>query len=262
MARSDPHETETLIRYAEDALSAEERAQIDAHLLLCEPCREYLTFMREFNAGLRSAKPQESGPNEPHPDASLIVALASDALDQAAAREVRAHLVFCDECSDEFFLLQRFAREQEVAAPWRRRIEQLGETLLDLGKSYGVGAVLGPFRIVAETPAFALRGGAAVDKTSKSIEVKIGENTYGVEFHVSQDGRIFCDIAGFRTPVKSPVEANMFSEGGEKLAATRTDKFGNGRIALPPDGPPSDCWLLTLACGAAEQQILFRAPQP
>ena len=39
MTRFDPHETETLIRYAEDTLSADERAITDEHLQLCETCR-------------------------------------------------------------------------------------------------------------------------------------------------------------------------------------------------------------------------------
>ena len=255
------HEAENLIRYIENDLSPDERSATERHLLVCEPCRDFLSFVREFNDSLRSAKPESPGPDEPHPDPSLIVALAAEELDETIAQEVRAHLLFCEDCSDEFTLIELVAREG-VETSWRQRIQQLWERMLILGKSYGIGTMLGPLRILTEAPAFAMRGGSTADIMAKSVEVTVGENAYGVQFHMSADRTVTCDIAGFRTPVKSPLEIAIVDESGEKVAASKTDTFGNGRISIPQGGDPTGFWLLMLSCGAAEEEILFRASEP
>lgn len=71
---SDPNADDLMCRelvelvndYLGEALSAEERARFDRHLLGCPPCTEYLAQMRatiESTRGLRAAssEPLESG---------------------------------------------------------------------------------------------------------------------------------------------------------------------------------------------------------
>jgi hypothetical protein len=258
MAGSEPHEIEKLVRYAEGALPAEERTATTRHLEDCASCREFLSFVDDFNGALRDAKPSRQDPDEPCPDSSLIIALEADELDQLAAEQVRAHLLFCSTCLEEFFLLRRLAREEAEAAPFRQQIEKLKEFLLDLGRAYGVGALLGPFRIIAETPAFALRSGAAPDRTSKTVEVTIGGNSYGVELAVSSEGIVSCSVAGFRTPVKTPLNIVIRSDSCEELVSARTDNFGNVKCTIPRGQVPAELYLLTLELGGSEQDLLFR----
>jgi hypothetical protein len=259
MALPEIHEIETLVRYAEHAVSVEERAAAERHLLGCAACREFLSFVEDFNATVRSAKPQAESQDEPCPDSSLIIALEADELDEATARQVRAHLLFCRTCLEEFFLLRRLA-EQEAEAPasWQQRFEKLKEYLLDFGKTYGIGTLLGPFRIIAETPAFALRGGAAPDRTSKTVEVTVGGNTYGVELAISSEGLVSCSVAGFQTPVKAPLSIVVRSESGEELVSARTDNFGNAK-AIFPHVPARGWYVLRLELGGDGQDLLFCA---
>lgn len=253
------HEIEKLVRYAEGALPAEERTATDRHLQGCASCREFLSFVEDFNGALRDAKPSQQDPDESCPDSSLIIALEAGELDRQTAEQVRAHLLFCNTCLEEFFLLRRLAREEGEAAPFRKQIEKLREFLLDLGRTYGVGALLGPFRIIAETPAFAMRGGTTTDKISKAVEVAIGGNTYGIELAVSSAGVVSCGVAGFRTPVKAPLNLVIRGESGEELVSTRTDNFGNAKCTIPPGRAPAGLYLLTLELGGGGgQDLLFR----
>jgi hypothetical protein len=256
------HDTERLVRYAEGTLSFNERGAAEQHLGDCAACRDFVSFVQDFNSALVAAKPDGDGPDEPCPDSSLIIALDADELDDETARQIRAHLLFCRACLEEFFLLWRLGQEEGSAfVSWLPQFEKLKERILDLGVTYGVGTLLGPLRIAAEAPAFAMRGGPDAGEASKSVEVKVGENTYGLEFHASTDA-VSCDIVGFQTMLQSPLEVTIFSESGAKVASTHTDKFGNVRISAPRNRSASGMWLLSLACGGAERQILFRVPEP
>ena len=107
MARSEAHAPEQLTRYAFGDLSGKEQEKLERHLRTCTPCQEYLSFVQEFNAGLREAKPQRPLPGEPCPDPSLLIALDADELDDETAHHVRAHMLFCEGCRKEYTALER-----------------------------------------------------------------------------------------------------------------------------------------------------------
>lgn len=258
---SEPHETETLIRYAEIALTAEERSAAERHLSHCEACREYLTFVGDFNDALRSANPADTRANEPHPDSSLIIALAEEELDEPTAENVRDHLLFCDECADEFSLLEGIAQEEAASAPWRKFIEQLRRTMVDLWKSYGVGAVLGPFTLLAETPALTVRGGEKTAGTFKVLEVSVGGNLYSLELSSPGDGSLSCDMAGVNTQSREPLTIMVRSESGKPIASAKSDDFGNARLAIPTQHPSMDLYVLSLELKAVEQHLLISVPK-
>jgi hypothetical protein len=258
MADFEIHEAQNLIRYTEGALPAEERTATEAHLETCASCRDFVSFVRDFNANLRDVKRQTQVAGEPCPDSSLIIALEANELDERTAAQVRAHMLFCDGCLEEFFLLRRLAGEPaEAPASERQPFEKLKGYLLDFGKKYGIGALLGPFKIIAETPAFALRGAAVPDRTSKTIEVTIGGNTYGVELAVSSEGLVSCSVAGFRTPMKTSLTIVIRGEAGEELVSARTDSFGNAKTVLSRARARGGWYVLRFELGDEAQELLL-----
>lgn len=114
MARSEPHEPEKLTRYALGDLQGKERTDVDRHLRTCVPCREFLSFVQDFNAGLKKAQPQTPLPGEPCPDSVLLVGLAGGHLDEVTTQHVRAHILFCERCSEEYEALKQMQQPKVV----------------------------------------------------------------------------------------------------------------------------------------------------
>ncbi len=109
MDRSGPteHDPEMLTRYAFGDLSGEERAVFEQHLRSCPQCQEFLSFIQDFNSGLREAKPREPLPGEPCPDPALLDALLEDDLDDETAQHVRVHMLFCKACAKDYQALSK-----------------------------------------------------------------------------------------------------------------------------------------------------------
>jgi anti-sigma factor RsiW len=53
---------ELVTDYAEDALSAEDRARFDAHLSICEGCRNYVEQLQTTVATVGRLRPQDLSP--------------------------------------------------------------------------------------------------------------------------------------------------------------------------------------------------------
>jgi hypothetical protein len=107
MVGSQPHEEEKLLRYVGGGLPENEQAAIEEHLASCEACRQFVSFVQDFDAVLQEAKPVFPSPGEACPDASLIVDLEAGQLDEETAQHLRAHLLFCRHCLEEYFALRR-----------------------------------------------------------------------------------------------------------------------------------------------------------
>lgn len=107
MGQQRAHEPEKLTRYAFGDLSEKEREKLERHLRTCGPCQEFVSFVRDFNAGLHEARPKEPLPGEPCPDRSLLIDLEEGELDDKTAEHVRAHMLFCRDCRGEFEALAR-----------------------------------------------------------------------------------------------------------------------------------------------------------
>src|SRR5690348_1152638 len=95
------HNSEKLISYIYNELSPNEMTAIEEHLSTCRRCREFLTFAREFHAQLTKID-LRTPEKEVCPDVSLIVALVEGTLDKRTAQHVRAHLLHCTDCMEEF----------------------------------------------------------------------------------------------------------------------------------------------------------------
>ena len=107
MVRLRAHEREKLTRYALGGLEGQERESLEQHIHSCAPCQEFLTFLQEFNYGLREAKPQGPLPGEPCPDPVLLDALQDEKLDNETAQHVRVHMLYCENCREDYQALDR-----------------------------------------------------------------------------------------------------------------------------------------------------------
>jgi hypothetical protein len=261
------HDEEDIFRYLSGHLSPSDHDRIEAHLKACPECSDMVTFVNDFNSTLKAMSSDELRPDSPCPNADTIATFVYGELDESAAQAVRQHTIFCKECLEEVFLLRRAAEAagiktisepSEGAARWRNVLEKAKAFIVDMGKTYGLDTIIGPARIVAEQPVFAMRGAQPSMGAGKVLEVAVGENTYSVEVKVNEDGTLSCDIAGVRTPVKEPLTVTAQSEAGDELLSVQTDQHGNTHFAVPVAEDPQALLLLTFKLKDREEQFLIR----
>jgi len=257
MARPEPHEPEKLTRYACGNLSLEEQGKLEKHIRGCAPCRDYVSFVREFNAGVREAKPPKPTADEPCPDTALLVDLEAGELDERTASHVRAHLLFCGDCREIFYALRRSTRK----ATWQDVVEKLKGVVVDLSKRYGPGALIGSVKIVSEQFALARRGEGAAEALTKAFELAVGENNYNVEVRFSADGALHCSVAGYKPPVWAPLQVAVCTEAGDEVFCVQTDKQGNTQFDLGPDAVPDGVYMFVLTLGDDESYLPLRVPK-
>lgn len=264
------HNQDDIFRYLSGDLPDSENDRVVAHLNECRECSDLLAFVRDFNSNLKAMPPEDLKPDTPCPDSNTIAAFAADELDKSSAQLVRQHTIFCRGCFEEVFLLRRAAKaagirtipgSSEAAAVWGEIFVKAREFVIDMGKTYGLGMVIGSARIMAEQPVPAMRGSQAPRAVSKVLEVAIGENTYSVEVKVDEGGSLSCDIAGIHTPAKEPLRVSVHSERGEELPSTESDKSGNCRFAVPSASGLNDFLIFSFALKEAEQSFLVCFPE-
>src|SRR5216683_6896446 len=96
-----------ILRYREGDLDEEKKRSVDKHIQECAECREYLAFVDDVQAGLQELTPEELVGMQTHLEPELIYDYEQGKLDDKSARELRAHMVFCDTCTDELYALRR-----------------------------------------------------------------------------------------------------------------------------------------------------------
>jgi hypothetical protein len=257
MGISDRHPKDDLLRYLDGAMEGEEKRALEEHLTGCAECREYISFVKGFNQDLAGLSKEEFTSHEPCPDSWTLVAYEAGKVDEETARHLRAHLLFCDECAKEFYALRRVSQEES----WRMLIERLKQFVIDLARSYGPGAMVGPVRIVAEQPAFALRAAKDQQACSKVLEVSLGDNAYSIELTLSGAGSLSCDIAAFRSPVRAPLDVSVRRESGEEIMSTRSDDSGKCHFTVEASLRPGNLCILTLSLESIEQHLILQIPE-
>jgi hypothetical protein len=263
------HGQEDIFKYMSGDLPLEEVARIEGHLRSCSECADLLTFAREFNAALKQMPPEEFHPATPCPDVDTIAAFAAGDLDEDSAQSVRRHTILCKDCLEEVFLLRRSAKEAGVrvfsessSVPiWLREILEKAEGLIELAKTYGHGAIIGPARIIAEQPAFAMRTVQSHKGTSKVFEISVGGNAYTIEVVAAAAGSLSFDVAGIRTSVQEPLHLSFHAEDGEELVTVTSNKEGNCRFRVPSGSKVGGLCLLTLKLKDSEEHLVFRLPE-
>jgi hypothetical protein len=252
---------EDLVGYMDGTLEEPERTAVERHLEGCQACREQLSFIKDFKEGLAELSEEELTTQEPCLDSWTLASYEAGEVKEETAKGLRVHLLLCDECADEFYALRRLrAAEEAESQPWPALLERLKAYVLDFGKTYGRGALLGPARIIEERRAFGVRGGAGAREISKILEVSLGGNIYSIEMSLGQSGDLLIDIAEYETPRAAPLELVVRSQTGEQILAATTDEYGSGRLVGSPTQFPPDRYLLTLRLGDAEEHILFHVP--
>lgn len=106
-SRTERHDAEMLTRYAFADLDEDEKSAVERHVQTCVQCRDFLSFIQGFNAGLRQAKPREPLPGEPCPDPALLADLQEGNLDDETAQHVRVHMLFCNACTKDYEALRK-----------------------------------------------------------------------------------------------------------------------------------------------------------
>ncbi len=196
------------------------------------------------------------------PESAAMVDYAAGRLDQETSRELNRHIAFCTSCSDDFLALlgpDRVTRmleserslvsskeEGTQVKRWKRWRERAAQAVLDLGKVYDPGTLIGQLRILGAGPALAMRGSSPTAARTTSVEVTVGENVYGIVFSVG-DARTVVEVAGYKTPLQAPVEIVLYSCEGNALLSRQSDEFGNAQLALAE--VPADPVVVVLILG-------------
>src|ERR1043166_8718915 len=113
MPIAHPYSRTDLFRYFESRIEETEKPPLERHLAECQPCQKYVAFLRSFADGVSALTEEEFSSQEPCPNSWTLVSYEAGRLDEETARHVRAHLLFCDDCSEKYYALRR-ARPKTV----------------------------------------------------------------------------------------------------------------------------------------------------
>ena len=232
------------------------------------------TFNQELKETLTKLKSERLAKDR-HPSSETLLAFAEQTLDAETTRHVRMHTLFCQTCRNDLYGLRAAIAEEQTASEqaaqseqqksaaraWRDFVEQLKKFVLDLGRTYGPGAMLGSIRIIAESPALAVRGESTSEKkTLKVLELPIGPNTYSLEVAVAPDGALSFDIAGSHAPREVPLTIAFQSESGEEIFQGATDKYGNLHFVTARGEASGGHYVLSLFLDDAEEHLARVVP--
>jgi hypothetical protein len=107
MALWKTHPREDLLRYLDGDVGDDRKRSIEEHLASCKECRDHISIVKGFNEGLTDLSQEEFASQEHCPDSWTLVSYEAGDVDEETARHLRAHLLFCDECAEEFNALRR-----------------------------------------------------------------------------------------------------------------------------------------------------------
>jgi hypothetical protein len=212
------HPHESLIRtHVEGEGSERERQEVDEHLKECSDCREFLAFMQDFSETARGLADDEIAADEPHARKSVIIAYEEGRLDAETSAHLRAHMLFCDQCAEAYYLLKRMR-----APSWTEvvieAIRSAKEFLLKPIEITGMGELM-------PVPATVTRGAGE--------ELEAGQSRIEIAQHVMDSGE----------------EADILLCLEPEDLATRT----NVRLLIGID-PPKPAWRVNLL-DAQQKQI-------
>jgi DNA-binding CsgD family transcriptional regulator len=269
------HSRQDLFRYLRGDLSEPEKKRVEGHLKTCGKCNEFLAFVGNFNTTLKEMAEAELQSETACPNPGSLVAFQAGELDEKTARLVRQHTVFCKDCLEELYLLRQAEESRPIKADtsvartspteWRRFVEKLQDSVVDLGRKYGLNTLIGPYRILSEVPRFGQHMRGAYFKkpqiASKSIQVEVGKNLYAITVATSEHAdRIMCEVSTLRQSAKRPLDISVHSASGEELNTARTNEDGFSHFAVSGRSLPDELLLLTLNLEHAEQHVLFHVP--
>ena len=149
-----------ILRYREGDLDEEKKRSVDKHIQECAECREYLAFVDDVQAGLQELTPEELVGKQTHPESEVIYDYEQGKLDDKSARELRAHMVFCDTCTDELYALRRLHHPRSFT----QAVIRFGKKVFEIVDISGTGEVL-------ET-ALEMAKGTDGDNSTESVQIE------------------------------------------------------------------------------------------
>lgn len=229
---------------------------------------------RAFDAGLKLLSADDLQPTTPCPDSWTFALYVQRQVDEQTRRKINKHIAFCDECYREYVALaepeeiikevQKELRSTTAASwersseAWCRLMEHLKNFVIDMGKKYGAGVMLGPVRILAETSA--VKGTRSPVKSSKLLETSVGNNTYRIQLGLRRDGSLQWDIDGHKIADRIALRVAIRRDTGEALFVTETNTHGNVDFVMRNEQVPHNMLVLDLHLDGHESQIAFRVP--
>jgi hypothetical protein len=250
---------EDIHRYVWNELPPSQVAIVERHLAECKSCMDMVKFMQEFGRNLSGNIFDPEEPKEPCPPTDLLANVEAELADENEARHVRAHVVHCRECSKKFLMLRGLRnREQAISdavdqpetAPqpswWAQCYERSRQVLIDIGRQFDPGTLIGAIRVTGPIPALALRGESSQDRTSIMFEVPVGNNIYGFDLRLHEDQLTF-DVAGYKWTDKAPARITVYRESGAVLGSVKTDVYGNAQLSLQYNWPSEEKIVLAIA---------------
>ncbi|HYK91116.1 MAG TPA: zf-HC2 domain-containing protein [Acidobacteriota bacterium] len=93
--------------YVEGAASDRERQEVNEHLKSCGDCKQFLAFVQDFSGAAKDIAESEIAADEPHPSTTAIIDYEEGKLDAETSFHLRAHMLYCDDCAETYYLLKR-----------------------------------------------------------------------------------------------------------------------------------------------------------
>jgi hypothetical protein len=250
---------EDIHRYAWGDLTGSQAVAVEEHIAQCECCRDTVSFMREFGHVLGRQIFDSDENKEPCPTTELLVNVEADLADEQEARHVRAHTVHCRDCSKKFLILrglrnleQSEAETEENAETvkqrswWAECYERARQVLIDVGRQFDPGTLIGAIRVTGPIPALALRGESSQNRTGIMFEVPVGNNVYGFDLTLHEKELTF-DIAGYKWTDKIPATITVYRDSGAVIGSIKTDLYGNAHLSLEYNWPSEERIVLAIA---------------
>jgi hypothetical protein len=259
---------EDIHRYVLGELTGSQAVAVEEHLAQCENCRDTVSFMREFGRELRGQIFDSDENKEPCPPTELLANVESDLADEQEAQHVRAHTVHCRDCSKKFLILRGLRnKEQSVSDTeesmeagdqrswWTQCYEKALGVLIDIGKQFDPGSLIGTIRVTGPIPALALRGESLQKRTGIMFEVPVGNNVYGFDLTLRK-GQLVFDIAGYKWADKLPATVTVYRDTGAVLGSVQTDVYGNARLSLQYEWYPGERIVLAVVLSSETWESL------
>jgi hypothetical protein len=214
------HPHESLIRtHVEGEGTPREQQEVAEHLKDCSDCREFLSFVQDFSETAKDLAQDEIAADEPHAKKSVIIAYEEGKLDSETALNLRAHMLFCDECAETYYLLKRMR-----APSWTEVvigvIQRAKETLLEALEITGMGELI-------PVPATITKGSSAESEEGQSrIEiaqhVTDSDDEADILFSLEPEGNEAVPTFCLRIeidPPKGEWRAQFYGADGKRLAS-------------------------------------------
>lgn len=170
-----------ILRSVDDVLSHNEAVELDRHLKTCQACRDYMSFVQNFSQGLKELKGDPLAAVGSHPSTELLVGYEAGELDEKISREVRDHVLFCEECTDDFYALRRAVRAPSWTSVVIEAIRSKKETVLKSLEVIGMGELV-------PLPATVMRGTPDEAQSRIDIAQQVTDADGEAEVHFFVDG--------------------------------------------------------------------------